>query len=134
MILSSDELQIIEYLKSWGGKPVTMIEICRCAAGRKKFREAPNWAKSLMARLVDSQTVAVNERGHYCWIAPNGSPAAEQPEAKPAYSVPSIKTAVIVGDDYFPAPEPQESSRWVSPQIAEILKKSGKQFGGPQNK
>ena len=133
MILSSEELEIIEYLKSWNGKYVTMIEICRCAAGRRKFRETPNWAKGLMVRLVDTGYVSVNERGHYRWIDPadasrpgQGAPSAPQPPA------PS-RTAVIVGDDYFPAaPEPidAERERWMSPQIAEILKKSGKNFGG----
>ena len=145
MILSSEELEILEYLKSWNGKYVTMIEICRCAGGRKKFRENPNWAKGLMARLVESLLVRVNERGHYCWVdlANPDKPANSTSPAKsgqlfplpPRPTIPS-KTSAIVGDNYFPAnngepiPEPPQ---WVSPQIAEILKKSGKKFSGSKH-
>src|SRR5277367_2457936 len=68
MHLSSDELEILEYLKSWKGTSVSMIEICRCAGGRQRFRENPHWAKGLMSRLVDEQLVEVNERGHYCVV------------------------------------------------------------------
>ncbi len=135
MILSSDELEILSYLKSWNGKYVTMIEICRCAGGRQKFRETPNWAKNLMSRLVEAGAVAVNERGHYRWIdlATPPKPGVAFP-VKSKFNVPS-KTAVIVGDDYFPATSESsesEASRWVSPQIAEILKKSGKKFSEPK--
>ena len=131
MILSSDELEILAYLKSWNGKYVTMIEICRCAGGRQKFRESPNWAKNLMARLVETGEVAVNERGHY-----RSLDLANAPKPGVLFPIKSqlpkpSKTAVIVGDDYFPAAsETPEAERWVSPQIAEILKKSGKKFNG----
>jgi hypothetical protein len=128
MTLSSDELEILNYLKSWDGKFVSMIEICRCASSRKKFRESPHWAKPLMARLVEGTIVEVNERGHYrCPVKTEAAaPVHKTPQAS--------KTAVIVGDDYFPAtvenPE-AEAERWVSPQIAAILKKAGKKVGGP---
>jgi hypothetical protein len=129
MTLSSEEIQIIDYLKSWNGKSITMIEICRSACGRQKFRETPDWAKGLMARLVEAKVVEINERGHY-------SCPEEQKPAKPkATPVPrQSKTASIVGDNYFPgASEPAEPEppRWVSPQIAAILKQSGKKYGGP---
>jgi hypothetical protein len=147
MILSSDELEILEYLKSWKGMPISMVEICRCAGGRKKFRESPHWAKGLMSRLVDSKMVEVNERGHYRVLVEDE--AAEQTStAKPA-TKPVAKEAHTVGDDYFPAADAPQSIEskvvdgdyfpsedigssntefWVSPQLAEILKKSGKKF------
>jgi len=135
MVFSSDELEILNYLKSWEGKFVTMIEICRCASGRQRFRENPNWAKGLMARLVDSGSVAVNDRGHYRWIdlanppKPGQSPfplPGQRPAPAPSHA------ASIVGDNYFPATGEEhdtDTGRWVSPQIAAILKKSGKKFG-----
>jgi hypothetical protein len=129
MTLSSEEIQIIDYLKSWNGKSITMIEICRSAAGRQKYRESPDWAKGLMGRLVEAKLVEINERGHY------SCPEDEQPARPKQAPLPRpSKTAVIVGDNYFPAasetaePEPP---RWVSPQIAAILKQSGKKYGGP---
>jgi len=124
MILSSDELDILGYLKSWNGKFVTLIEICRSASGRQRFRETPQWARPLMTRLVDMKLAEVNERGHYR--------AVVEEEAK----------AAVVGDDYFPAPqqpapaatEPSrpaipEHKRWISPQLSSILNNSGKKFG-----
>lgn len=135
MLLSSDELEILEYLKSFSGKWIAMIEICRCAGGRKKFKESPNWAKSLMARLVDAGQVVVNERGHYRWIDPATAPAPGMPAFLPIKAPSAPKAAVIVGDDYFPSDtnaSETEATRWVSPQIAEILKRSGKKFNGPK--
>jgi len=134
MILSSDELEVLDYLKSWNGKFVTMVEICRCAGGRKKFREDANWANCLMTRLVDARMVEVNDRGHYRVIS--DEPAAQ----KQVVGVlgddyfPKPRAAAQAGEDYFPAvPEPESEAaaeRWVSPQMAKILKQSGKKFGG----
>lgn len=123
MILSSDELEILGYLKSWKGKFVTLIEICRSASGRQRFKENPKWANPLMSRLVEMNLAEVNERGHYRAVIEEDS------------------TATVVGDDYFPAPkesEPAETvpfkpiiskqQRWISPEFATILNKSGKKF------
>jgi hypothetical protein len=135
MTLSSDELEILEYLRSWKGKSVTMIEIARNASGRQKFRESPEWANGLMFRLVEAKLVQVNERGHYSLVEEENKPAnSAQPVApKPYKPHKPAKTPVIVGDDYFPAnPEPLEplAPRWVSPQIEAILKQSGKKSPG----
>jgi hypothetical protein len=149
MVLSSDELEILEYLKSWKGTPISMVEICRCAGGRRKFRESPHWAKGLMARLVESKMVEVNERGHYHAPledepkAPAPKPAAKTKALpKEAHTVgdnyfpgkkeaPPVKGPKVVDGDYFPSPEGSGSNteRWISPQMAEILSKSGKKFG-----
>ncbi|HZQ47774.1 MAG TPA: hypothetical protein VFC07_12220 [Verrucomicrobiae bacterium] len=124
MILSSDELEILGYIKSWNGKFVSLMDISRSAGGRQRFKETPNWARPLMSRLVDTKLVEVNERGHYR--------ALNVEEEKPA----------VVGDDYFPAPqEPppaaatpspipefRKRERWISPTIATILDNSGKKF------
>ena len=95
MILSSDELEILAYLKSWNGASISMLEICRCAGGRRKFKETPNWAKGLMGRLVEAKMIQVNDRGHYRFPA----------EAKPAAHAKSrrVTRAHTIGDNYFPA-------------------------------
>lgn len=128
---SSDELEILEYLKSWDGKYLSLVDISRNASGRQKFRDTPNWANGLMTRLIDAKLVEANERGHYRYIG-----KAESPEARPAAPALSktSKTASIVGDDYFPATEPSEppAPRWVSPQIEALLKQSGKKFSEPK--
>jgi len=133
MILSSDELEILDYLKSWKGNFVTMVEICRCAGGRKKFRESPQWARALMSRLVESNLIEVNERGHYRVVGEVDTTSHEfATEFVPKPQPQGPKAATIVGDDYFPAQSSEDedfsTERWVSPHIAEILKNSGKKF------
>lgn len=141
MLLSADELEILEYLRSWKGATVSIIEICRCAGGRKKFKESPHWAKTLMARLVEAKFIEVNERGHYRAIIET-KPAVE---TRPA----PVIEGQAVGDDYFPVKEqpqiiggdyfPQEAEAesedetkiWMSPQIEEILQRAAKNLGGP---
>jgi len=131
MILSSDELEILEYLKSWKGKFVSMVEICRCAGGRRKFTETPHWAKALMSRLVDEKLIEANERGHFCCIMEKEAvkDSVEENYFPPAGA--EAESEGIVGEDYFPATrEPEsETQYWVSPAIAAILKSSGKNFG-----
>ena len=131
MTLSADELEILEYLKSWKGSYVTMVEICRCAGGRRKYRESPHWAKALMSRLVEGKVVEVNERGHY--RIPPDQETVTEPEPEISATKRLSKAAIIVGDDYFPAPstndeDESDMQRWISPQIAEILKNAGKKF------
>lgn len=129
MILSSDELEILEYLKSWKGKSVSMVEICRCAGGRRKFVESPHWAKGLMSRLVDEKLIQVNDRGHYHYIIEAPKDSVDENYFPPVE--PGVQG--IVGDDYFPPREPEsETQYWVSPAIAAILNSSGKMFKSPK--
>jgi hypothetical protein len=133
MILSSDELGILAYLKSWKGSSISMVEICRSAGGRQRYREEPNWANSLLARLVEEKFVEVNDRGHYCYIGVEEIQEVTGKEADYKEPPPPARRGSLVGDDYFPSqgnPEPEsETEYYVSPQIREILMKSGKKFG-----
>ncbi len=101
MILSSEELGILEYLKSRNGTFIPVLEISRRAFGRRKFEDDPNWANGLLTRLVDAALVEVNERGHYRFLenenffSANASPAIE-PEAPP-------ESAAGANEDYFPS-------------------------------
>jgi hypothetical protein len=141
MILSAEELEILEYLKGYSGKYVPMVEICRRAGGRQRYSESPQWARTLMQRLVDSKMVEVNERGHYRVQAQNktvtvasGPAASTEASAVVAEdffpgAAPAPSSDVIVDENYFAPPETDADKQWVSPHIAEILKKSGKKFG-----
>lgn len=90
-----------------------------------------------MARLVEAKIVEVNERGHYRLVEENKPPAETfHKKHHPATAPAPAKTAVIIGDDYFPAISTSaqtEPPRWLSPQFADILKKSGKKFSGPKH-
>ena len=106
MILSSDELDILEYLKSWKGTSVSLIEVCRSAGGRQRFRESPGWANSLMARLVEAKLIAVNDRGHYCYRGEEDTQLIRKEDVMNGHSPlmsPLSRSVGVVGEDYFPA-------------------------------
>lgn len=90
MVLSSDELEILTYLKSWNGEFVNVVDISRSCGSRERFKEFRYWAGSYMSRLIEANLVEVNERGHFR--------ALTEQEAE----------GVIIGDDYFPAAAPSE--------------------------
>ena len=123
MILSSEEIEILTYLKSWNGQYVPVLELCRRAGGRRKYEDDPHWAKSLVSRLVDANLVDINERGHYRYKAE--ADIFFTVESEIPVSIPTIKP--------YPknAPEPQ-GEKWLSPEIATILKQSGRNPGEPQ--
>jgi hypothetical protein len=121
MILSCDELEILDYLRLWPEKFVPLGEICRRAGGRRKFREDPNWARSLMSRLVDSGLVKVNERGHYLIARDEKSAPPARKHHAPQKPAPPLKSCVVVGDDYFPSLEAEPVS--ISKPVAAPAKK-----------
>jgi hypothetical protein len=107
MILSSEELQILDYLKGYQGKFVTIMEISRRAAGRRKYEESPDWAKGLMTRLIDVELVEVNERGRYR-AKPDESAVAQEAKANTG----SMKRGRVVDENYFPPPPPAEDENY----------------------
>ncbi len=133
---SSDELEILAYLKSWEGKFLSLVDIARNASGRQKFRDTPNWANGLMNRLIEAKLVEANDRGHYRYVGETNAPAPSKVKTKPGLPAKpqTSNTATIVGDNYFPATEPPDAPtpRWVSPQIEALLKQSGKKIPDPK--
>ncbi|HWX20430.1 MAG TPA: hypothetical protein VN578_11070 [Candidatus Binatia bacterium] len=47
-----------------------MNEICRRAAGKKRFHEDPNWAVQVLGRLVEKGVVESDSTGHYRLLRP----------------------------------------------------------------
>lgn len=105
--LSSDEQEIVNYLKAFPEQFVPLTDICRRAGGKHKGRETPHWAKPLMPRLVEEGFLEVNEKGNFRVKA--------EPEASKSNE---------------PEPKPLAAKRWVSPEIAKILARQGKKFSG----
>jgi hypothetical protein len=83
--MDADERDICNYLKSWPGQFVGMSEICRRAAGKKRFRDDPNWAVPAMNRLVEKGVVESDATGHY------RLPRAEKKQKKKRWVSPQIK-------------------------------------------
>ena len=103
MLLSSDELEILEYLRSWPGKFISLGEICRRAGGRHRYKDEPNWARTFMTRLVESGLVKINERGHYLIVGDEKTPPTLKKRHAPQKPPPAVRRSVVVGDDYFPS-------------------------------
>lgn len=94
--MDADEREVYYYLKSWGQEFVSTREIARRAGGKHKFRQTPDWAPPVIARMVE-RGILESDHGHRYRIKP--------------------------------APKNDEDKRrWVSPQVAKILKDSGKNF------
>jgi hypothetical protein len=95
-MMDSDEREIYYYLKSWRQEYISSREICRRAGGKKRFRQEEDWAKPVLARMVEKGIVETDAAGHY----------RLRPMEKKV----------------------RKGKRWVSPQVAHILKESGKDF------
>ena len=118
MILSSDELEILDFLKAIKGDYVSMQEICRRAGGRKKFLESPNWAKPLMSRLVEVQLIEFNGRGHYRYrMEEDYFAAPEDPVKDRCWETGAKFQEVVIDDNYFPSADACESDldQWIAP-------------------
>lgn len=95
--MDSEERDIFFYLREQREQFVSAIAIGRHAGGKHKFREAPNWAKPALSRMVERGILETDDANCYRLKA---------------------------------IPEPSTAKQWVSPQIASILKRSGKNFKG----
>jgi len=63
--MSSDELQILDYLKQYPDTFVSVVEICKRAGGRKRFTREQEWARPVLRRLEVDGLVDSNEYGQY---------------------------------------------------------------------
>jgi hypothetical protein len=94
--MDADEREIYYYLKSWHREFISSREICRRAGGKRRFQREPDWAKSVLLRMVERGILENDAAGYY-----------------------RLK----------PIPKRNKRSKWISPQIATILRESGKDFG-----
>ena len=63
--MDSEEREIFDFLTTWGSDFVSYKEIARRAGGKKKYYEDPDWAKSLLARLLERGVLEGNSQGRY---------------------------------------------------------------------
>ena len=82
MTLNAEALDILAYLKTAPNKFVSLLEISRRAGGRRRFEETPNWARNLMAPLMEAGLIEVNPRGHYrCVVHAKAEPQSQETAA-----------------------------------------------------
>ena len=97
-MLDSDEQDIINYLNTCPTQFVSGREICRRAAGKKRFNDEPYWASQVLVRLVEKKLLEMDPAGHY---------RIKQEDRKE-----------------------ERRKRWISPEIEQLLRESGKDFEG----
>ncbi len=100
-MMDADEREIYYYLRQDREAFVSASTIARHAGGKHKFRDSSDWAKAALLRMAERGIVELDKTGAY----------RLRPISKPDPAVPSL--------------------RWVSPQIAELLRKSGKRYDLP---
>jgi len=65
IVMDADERDICQYLKGWPGQFVSYGEIARRAAGKRRYRQEPDWASTVLARLVETGSIESDSTGHY---------------------------------------------------------------------
>lgn len=63
--MNPDDRLIVDYLKSWPRLFVSAREIARRAGGKRRFRDEPQWAFPILARLVEQEMIETDALGHY---------------------------------------------------------------------
>lgn len=100
-MMDADEREIYYYLRQDREAFVSVGAISRHAGGKHKFRDSSDWAKAALLRMTERGIVEMDKTGAY--------------RLRP-----------------IPKPDPSaKAPRWVSPQIAEMFRKSGKKFDLP---
>jgi hypothetical protein len=63
--MDADEHEIFEYLKTFGEEWVNGKEVCRRAAGKKRYAEDNNWAKPILHRMKEQHLIEGDQMGRY---------------------------------------------------------------------
>ena len=63
--MDSDERDIFQFLKTWGGDFVNAREIARRAGGKRRFHQDPEWAKPILLRMAERGILESNVQGHF---------------------------------------------------------------------
>ena len=99
--MDSTEIEIYNYLKSYPGQLISVLEVCRRAAGRKRYKRDPDWAVPVLARMQENGIVE-SENG----------------------------TAFRLGIKFMAGLEARRRrSRWIAPQIKQMFSVRGELSG-----
>ena len=63
--MDADEKDVCLYLKSFPGQFVSYKDISRRAGGKRRYREEPEWAGPVLAKLVEKAIIESDATGHY---------------------------------------------------------------------
>jgi hypothetical protein len=85
-MIDADERDICLYLRGWSGKFVSIAEISRRAAGKKRHKEDPNWAVPVLSRLIEKGILESDSSGHFRLI-----PRPKKEQSKQRWIAPNIR-------------------------------------------
>jgi hypothetical protein len=63
--MDSDEREIFNFLKTTGKDFVSAKEICRRAAGKKRYHDEPDWARPLLQVMAERGVLESDGLGRY---------------------------------------------------------------------
>jgi hypothetical protein len=64
-MVSAEQQQVLNYLRSSPDAWFSAMEVSRRAGTRSQFEEEPRWAVNCLRYLVDMKLVERNNQGHY---------------------------------------------------------------------
>lgn len=78
---TGDEMDVLNFVRSFRNQYVSGREICRRAGGRRKFENDPRWAMPIIIGLVVRGFLVADAHGHFCAVTKEdqGAPAASGP-------------------------------------------------------
>ncbi len=105
-----DEREIFLFLKTYGADFVSAREICRRAGGKKRYHEDHEWAKPILARMVERSIIESNSEGQYRvrptakkkggrWISPDIEKILKENGVEPENQ--GSGQSEIAGDEYY---------------------------------
>jgi hypothetical protein len=63
--MDAEEREICLYLKGFPEQFVSYAEISRRAGGKRRYRQEPEWASPILARMVERGIIESDSTGHY---------------------------------------------------------------------
>jgi hypothetical protein len=109
--VTSDERDIFQFLKTWGPVFTGANEICRRAAGKKKFYDDPHWAKSILTNMVERGILEKDNSGRFRikpvprkkhgekWVAPEIAKLLEEKGIKANAEAPAEEGEHEIAED-----------------------------------
>ena len=61
--MGTDEIEVVEYLKSCPSTYVSVTEIMRRVGGKKRMQQDPDWVRPVVRRMLSDEVVESDEFG-----------------------------------------------------------------------
>jgi hypothetical protein len=107
--MDTEEREIFQFLKVWGGNFINAREIARRAGSKRKFHENPDWAKAILLRMEERDILESNSKGHFRikpvakqkWAAPTPEADGSQILQESGVAVEEDAAVAVAADEYY---------------------------------